>query len=114
MINELGIFLAGAVLIEALVEYAKEIKDLPTLIGALVAGILIAFLFNIHMFTNLGLPIQFPIADVILSGVILSRGSNYTSDIIGKLRGKFVGDSSVVAIEEAGKVEAENIIVDEK
>lgn len=114
MINQFQIFLAGAVLVEGLVEYAKEIKDSPTLIGALVAGILVSFLLDIHMFANLGLPIQFPIADVILSGVIISRGSNYTSDAISKLKGKFIGNSSVVAIEEAGKVEAENIIVDEK
>ena len=43
-----------------------------------------AFLFGLHLFEALNIVVD-PIADTILTGVIISRGSNYVSDLIKKL-----------------------------
>lgn len=78
--------IAVAILIEALVEYAKQIRKQPILIATIVTGIVIAFLFNVKVFELIGLN-TYLYADVILTGIILSRGSNYIYDLIGKMTG---------------------------
>lgn len=73
-----------AILIEALVTYIKEIVKTPVLLGTVAIGILIAFLFNATLFTTLGMQVN-NIADIILTGIVASRGSNYLYDLVGKL-----------------------------
>ena len=77
---------AIAILIEALVEYAKQVRKQPILIATIVTGIIIAFLFNVTVFQLIGLN-TYLYADVVLTGIILSRGSNYIYDLIGKMTG---------------------------
>lgn len=78
--------IAVAILIEALVEYAKQIRKQPILIATLAVGICIAILFNVKVFELIGLN-TYVYADIALSGIILSRGSNYIYDLIGKMTG---------------------------
>lgn len=73
-----------AILIEALVTYAKEIKETPVLIGTVIVGIVIAYLFNATLFNTLGIEVNH-YADIVLTGIVSSRGSNYLYDLIGKL-----------------------------
>ncbi|MFM1580740.1 hypothetical protein ABGF48_00800 [Helcococcus bovis] len=73
-----------AILIEALVTYIKEIVKTPVLLGTVAIGIVIAFLFNATLFTTLGMQVN-KIADIILTGIVASRGSNYLYDLVGKL-----------------------------
>lgn len=76
-----------AILIEALVTYAKEIKETPVLIGTVAVGIVIAYLFNATLFNTLGMQVNH-YADIVLTGIVASRGSNYLYDLIGRLTTK--------------------------
>lgn len=70
---------------EALTEYLfseipafeKHIKRL-----AMVVGILVALLFQADLFPILGLEPIYPIASTILTGVLISRGSNVLNNLI--------------------------------
>lgn len=90
-----------AILLEALVEYVKTVikmvqdKKYKTAItqGITIAlGIFLATAFHTHLFADLlsefygelGLD---PTIDVILTGIIFSRGSNYFSDLVSRLTG---------------------------
>lgn len=84
-----------AVLIEALVEYAKsiyaffekdEFKAGITQLITILISIALGFAFNITLFSLLGITVNATL-DVVLSGIIISRGANYTSDFISKLKG---------------------------
>lgn len=103
--ESIAFLLMACVVVEALIEYYKTIykmvenKDYKTAITqgvTIVFGVLAAFWFNLHLFngvlseiyeelkTN---PIN-PTIDIILTGILISRGSNYFSDLISKLTGK--------------------------
>lgn len=85
--ENIALILSVAVLIEALVTYVKEIVQTPVLIGTVAVGILIAFLFNATLFTSLGMQVNH-YADIVLTGIVASRGSNYLYDLIGQLTNK--------------------------
>lgn len=85
--------IAVAVLIEALVEYFKtiakafadkEYKIFATQAFTVAIGIFMAFAFGANVFPQIGLEVNATIGTVI-TGIIMSRGSNYASDLIGKL-----------------------------
>lgn len=91
-----------AIVLEALVEYAKtimhmveeyEYKTAITQAITIVLGIGLAFGFHTQLFNNAlsevyaGLKIN-PILDTVLTGILFSRGSNYFSDLISRLTGK--------------------------
>ena len=91
--KEITLILTIAVLLEALVEYAKtiaktfeghEYKLGVTQLVTVIAGVGFAFLFNLTLFAALGISVD-AIADHILTGIIISRGSNYASDLIKRL-----------------------------
>lgn len=93
---KIALILSGAVLVEALVQYGKEIIDMienkqkkAVIIQSLtlVLGIGIAFLFQLHIFNALDIQVD-TLTDTILTGIIISRGSNYANDLISKIRGE--------------------------
>ena len=89
----------SAVLVEALIQYAKEIgkayttgeiKTALTMFFSIVIGIGVAFIFKAHFFETVFEIMQIPAAinttaDTILTGVIISRGSNYMSDLLKRI-----------------------------
>lgn len=88
------LILTIAVLLEALVEYGKTIgktfedgdyKLGVTHLVTVVAGIGFAVLFNLKLFSALGIDVN-QYADMILTGIVISRGSNYASDLITRLQ----------------------------
>ena len=90
------LILGIAVLVEAMVEYAKSIlkmitdKEYKTAIMQLITiaiGVLFAFLFNLNLFEALEIAVD-AIAGKILTGIVISRGSNYVNDLISKIRGE--------------------------
>lgn len=103
--ESIAFLLMACIVVEALIEYYKTIykmvenKDYKTAItqGVTIAfGVLAAFWFNLHLFNGVlsGIyeelktnPIN-PTIDIILTGILISRGSNYFSDLISKLTGK--------------------------
>ena len=89
----IALIISIAILVEALVEYGKSIGDMfeehdyktaITQLITIVMGILLAFAFKINVFEVLGIEVSATIGTVLI-GVIISRGSNYASDLIGKL-----------------------------
>ena len=95
----IAIIIAVAILIEGLVEYGKNIADMfyggdkktaITQIVTIVVGIALAFAFSADMFIPLGLTVNHYVG-MVLTGVVMSRGSNYVSDLIGKIGQTSVG-----------------------
>lgn len=84
--------IAVAILTEALIEYAKtvaesfETKDYKTFwtqVVSVILGIAMSFSFGINAFAT-GFTVN-PVIGTAITGIIISRGSNYASDLIGKL-----------------------------
>lgn len=95
----IAVIIAVAILIEGLVEYGKTIADTfndgekrTALIQVItiVIGVGLAFAFDADMFVPLGLTVNHYIG-MVLTGIVMSRGSNYVSDLIGKLGQTVVG-----------------------
>ena len=93
------VIIAVAILIEGLVEYGKNIADMfyggdkKTAVTQLVTigiGIALAFAFGANMFVPLGLTVNSYIG-MVLTGIVMSRGSNYVSDLITKIGQTTVG-----------------------
>ena len=95
----IAVIIAVAILIEGLVEYGKNIanmfydgdkKTAITQIVTIVVGIALAFAFNANMFVPLGLTVNNYVG-MVLTGIVMSRGSNYVSDLITKIGQTTVG-----------------------
>lgn len=99
-----------AIVLEALVEYFKtiikmvedgEYKTAITQGITLFLGIGLAFIFNLHLFNGVlpefyeGLHID-PTIDIILTGILFSRGSNFFSDLVNRLTGGKVQDIQIM------------------
>lgn len=89
----IAVIIAVAILIEGLVEYGKTIADTfedgekrTALIQVItiVIGVGLAFAFDADMFVPLGLTVNHYIG-MVLTGIVMSRGSNYVSDLVGKI-----------------------------
>lgn len=91
-----------AIVLEALVEYVKtvitmveeqEYKTAITQAVTIALGIFLAFAFHLELFNGAlsefytGLTINSNL-DKVLTGILFSRGSNYFSDLIGRLTKK--------------------------
>ena len=85
-----------AVLLEALVSYAKALLKMfeegerkAAIIQSItiVAGIGFAFLFALNIFEPLQIAVS-ATAGKIITGILISRGSNFVNEIYQKLRGE--------------------------
>ena len=98
----IALIIMVSIVLEALVEYAKTIdkmvvaRDYKTAITqgiTIVLGIALAFIFKVQLFNEgiseiyEGLVIN-PYIDMVLTGILFSRGSNYFSDLVSKLQRK--------------------------
>lgn len=74
---------------EAIWETLKLIWDKGKLcldcIGSLVIGVLISILAKIDIFELQGLVLSIPFIGYILTGILISRGSNFIHDLYGKI-----------------------------
>lgn len=78
-----------AILIEALITYYKEFfaggGSSWEIIVSLILGITVAVSYKLDLLSNFNLNSQIPYIGNILTGILLSRGSNYIFDLLGKL-----------------------------
>ena len=86
------LFIVLAVVVEALVEYVKTIVSMDRQaiilqLSALAVSIFLCLIAKADVFKQLGVTFYLPYVGCVLTGVFASRGSNYASDIIGRLRG---------------------------
>lgn len=89
------LILAMAVIVEALVQYGKEIgkavvaKEYKTVVTqaiGLVCGIALCLLTGADLFGTAGIAFVWPVVGPVLTGVIISRGANYVSDFVKRLQ----------------------------
>lgn len=89
----MGVVFAVAILTEALVEYGKtvigtwetgEFKTFATQLATIILGIFMSFAFHINVFVDSGFTVA-PVIGTVITGIIISRGSNYASDILNKI-----------------------------
>lgn len=97
-VSQIVVFALGAIIVEALIEYIKTLmkaleekqyKTLGTQIASIILGIGLACLLGLDFFGMLGIVVPYPIVGMILSGLIMSRGSNYFSDFLKKVQPLF-------------------------
>ena len=78
-----------AIVIEGLITYAKtlvvERKLQWQILAAMVLGVGCALAFGVDLFEIAGIKANVPYVGEILTGVLLSRGSNYVYDLIGQI-----------------------------
>ena len=81
--------LHAAVVIEALVSYGKMIvvdkKIQWPVIIAIALGIAVAVAFGLDIFAQIGMRSTIPYFGIVLTGMVISRGSNYVYDLFDKL-----------------------------
>ena len=87
-----------AVVCEALIEYTKTIikafsegdkKTAITQLCAIIIAIVLCFCANADVFAMCGFAFPTPYVGIILTGIFGSRGANYVSDILKKIKEKF-------------------------
>ena len=85
-----------AVIVEALIEYAKSVgkavagggwKTAATQLVAIVGAVALCVAAKADLFAAIGLQFVWPWLGVLLTGIIISRGANYVSDFIKRLQG---------------------------
>lgn len=78
-----------ALFTEAIWETLKLIKTKDKInydrIGATAIGILIAIAANVDIFSYLGRPLTIKYLGAILTGILISRGSNFIHDLLGSV-----------------------------
>ena len=114
----IALIIMVAIVLEGLVEYGKTIdrmvvaRDYKTTITqgiTIILGIALAFIFHLQLF-NEGMSEIYkdlainPTIDMILTGILFSRGSNYFSDFVSKLQRK--DNINLVGTEYTGENEA--------
>lgn len=99
--NTLVLVIVFAVLVEALIEYAKTIgkaivgkqyKTAVTQLVAVVVGVVLCVAGNADMFAALGITFSIKMLGTVLTGIIISRGANYASDIMKRIQSIVSGE----------------------
>lgn len=112
----IALIIMVAIVLEALIEYFKtvmhmvesrEYKTAVTQAITIALGIFLAFAFKLQLF-NGAMTEFYPelslntALDMILTGILFSRGSNYFSDLIGRLTKKDTSVGEIIAVREDG------------
>lgn len=96
------IVLLAAILVEALIEVLKAFvpddantpRWLWPCVGCIL-GILICTLANIDALTLLGIDLSPPLVGSILTGILISRGSNFVHDLWKRIKGDGVIETDI-------------------
>ena len=80
-----------AIVIEGVITYIKEIfvnkNVMWQQVLGIVLGIVVAIGYKAYLFALFGLTSTIPLLGCVLTGVLLSRGSNYIFDLVKQLQG---------------------------
>ena len=78
-----------AILIEAIITYFNQFLAQENfcwqMLFSVVLGIVIAVAYKLDLPAHFNLNSQIPYIGCVLTGILLSRGSNYVFDLLGKL-----------------------------
>ena len=91
----LAILLVLAVIVETIIMVLKAVFPFisnipdsrihPELLLASALGVVLCIGSNVRLLALLGIEFQYPVADFILTGLLVGRGSNFVHDLIGRL-----------------------------
>lgn len=86
------LYIIGGFIIEAIVETIKLLfqdgKFNRTKALALFTGIMFCIVFKLDLLAKLGLTTDILMISYVLTGILLSRGSNFINQLLEKLTGK--------------------------
>lgn len=87
--DELLGFIASAVIVEGIITYINQIVKNKRVhwenVVAIVVGCIVSYNLNLDFFNLLGLHETYGIIGVILTGILISRGSNYVFELYDRL-----------------------------
>jgi len=86
--SNLSSFLFAAIAIEGIIFYIKTAfeRNMPkSCVASIILGVFVAINFDIDVFEYAHLLSMVPFIGNILTGILLSRGSNYFFDLIGNM-----------------------------
>lgn len=86
--NELAAFIAASIVVEALISYANIIVKKRVkwkMIFAIIIGCILAVDLRLDIFSMLEIDEMNSIIGTLMTGVIISRGSNYVYDLYDRL-----------------------------
>lgn len=87
--NELLGFISSAVVVEGIITYISGIVKNKKVhwenVVAIIIGCIVSYNLNLDFFTLLGLHETYSIIGVILTGILISRGSNYVFELYNRL-----------------------------
>ena len=78
-----------AIVIEGMITYFKTMVVNGALkwqlVGSIVLGALLAVIYNVDLLNIVGFTTSVPYIGNVVTGILLSRGSNYIFDLVGQL-----------------------------
>jgi len=85
--------LNSIIILSVIIEFTNEIikKAIPAVSGvhsqktAIIIGVMLCIATESGILTLLGVNLRYPLIDYIISGIILSRGSNVIHDLLSRL-----------------------------
>jgi len=81
--------LFAAIIVEGLITYFKNIflngKFQWQQLAAMIIGVTVAVVYNVDIFAMFGVTSTIPFVGSVLSGILISRGSNYIFDLFKQL-----------------------------
>ena len=104
------LILVLAITVEAIIQYSKTIiemlekkqyKTFATQLAAILLSVFICFTAGVDLYTLVGVSFTLPWLGMLLTGIVVSRGSNYTSAFIKRLKNKDIGEIVLEDIVEA-------------
>lgn len=85
-----GIIFA-AIVVEGIITYVKQFvvdKEFQwQMLVGLLLGVLVAVVYNLDLFELVGMTAAVPFVGCMLTGIVISRGSNYVYDLIDLIAG---------------------------
>lgn len=80
-----------AIIVEGLITYLKTFfmngKPQWQMLAGIALGVTVALVYNVDIFVLLGITSTVPYVGAVLTGILISRGSNYIFDLIKMLQG---------------------------
>ena len=87
-----------AIIVEGLITYLKTFfiggKPQWQMLVGIGLGVTVSLVYDVDIFALLGITSTVPYVGAVLTGVLISRGSNYIFDLIKTLQGAKTSDSS--------------------
>ena len=108
------LILVLAITVEAIIQYSKTIiemlekkqyKTFATQLAAILLSVFICFTAGVDLYTLVGVSFAIPWLGMLFTGIVVSRGSNYTSDFIKRLQNPDIGEivlEDVIGVADAG------------